>query len=297
MVVARADDESKASVDAARNDADRVTDTEQVEADAVIRSERAQQRRALLELLALERGETDQMLASERRVADRNLIARDDTLGMVSHDLRGHLNLLLVGASVFAMRSNDDELVAAASTMQRTIARMEHLLSDLLDVAAIEAGHLRVERTTTDLRSLISDEVSVYERAAEANKLRMTLQVSTRPIMVDIDPAQISRAVMNLITNAIKFTPSGGSIEVSAERREDEAHIMVKDSGRGIPADDLETIFDRFAQVGTRTRGYGLGLFIARTIVDAHGGRIWVDSIVGQGSTFHIALPATAATR
>lgn len=178
--------------------------------------------------------------------------------------------------------------------MQRAAAHMDNLVRDLLDVAAIESGRMRVERTMADLGSIVGDEVVVHQAAAEARQLQLTLHVSERPMLANFDPARISRVVMNLLTNSTKFTPNGGRIEVTVDRRGDEAHIAVQDSGRGIAADELESVFDRFAQVGTRKPGYGLGLFIARTIVDAHGGRIWADSVLGQGSTFHIVLPASA---
>jgi signal transduction histidine kinase len=282
----------RAEIGEERTVADEVVQQEYAEADAALFDERSQHRRAIMQLLALERDETDRMLSSERRVSDHMVAVRDDVLGVVSHDLRSHLNAMLVRTSVVLMTHSQDVVLANhMQALQRSLGQMDLLLNDLLDVASMEMGRLRVERAPTDLAVVVADEVGVHRPAAEARSIQLDLEVHESPLVVEIDPARMSRVLMNLLTNALKFTPEGGRIEVTVERRADDAYISIKDSGPGIAADQLETVFERFSRSDPRTRGYGLGLYIARTIIDAHGGRIWVESKLGEGATFHVRLP------
>jgi signal transduction histidine kinase len=290
--VAHAGSEAKAQIAQERDLADEVIRTEHVEADAALSDERAHRQRALLQLLALERDETDRVLAAERAISDRLVSTRDDLLGVVSHDLRTHLHALLMRAAVIIEGHSDDaDLVLQADWMQRSVAQMDKLVTDLLDVATLDSGRIRIESASTDLVSVLADEIEVHTPAAEARRIRLTFEVHERPIMVEVDAARMSRVFMNLLANAIKFTPRGGCIEVSVGRDGDSAEVAVKDTGPGIAPDKLETVFERFRQVGREPRGYGLGLYIARTIVTAHHGRIWVESTLGQGSTFRVRLP------
>lgn len=292
---ANADREVKDQIARARDIADNAVETEYAEADAALLDENSQRRRAIMQLFALEREETDQTLASERFAADHRLAYRDELLGVVSHDLRSHLSALLMRTAVIAeTRAHDAELLVHVDTMQRAIAHMDKLVSDLLDMATLELGRLRIERTAMDLVSIVADEVRVHFPAAKAHSIHLALDAPRTPIMVQIDPTRMSRVLMNVLTNALKFTPEGGRIEVSVEHDGNDACISVKDTGPGIPADKLEAIFERFSRAGTLAHGHGLGLYIARAIINAHGGRIWVESKQGEGSTFRIRLPAIA---
>lgn len=282
----------RATVEDARAAADEVTAREHAEADAALFDERWRRRRAIIQLLALEREDTDRVLSSERRIADHALDVRDDMLGVVSHDLRNHLNNLLVRTSVVLATNDQPEVAEHMQALQHSIAQMDTLLSDLLDVASMEIGHVRVDRTRTDLGAVVADEVGVHRPAAKARSIDLTLDIRHAPIPVDGDPPRIHRVLMNVLANAIEFTPAGGRIDVAVERRADEACVSVKDTGPGIAPDQLEAVFERFRRADSRERGYGLGLYIARSIVVAHGGRIWAESKLGEGSTFHICLPA-----
>jgi signal transduction histidine kinase len=272
--------------------ADDVLAGQYAKADAAAVDERAERRRAIIQLLAMERDETDQTLTLERGEADRMLALRDDILASVTHDIRNHLSALLVRVSaVRLVHSEQPELVEHMQVMQRSISQMDVLLRDLLDVASPETRPARVDGAETDLAAVVSEEARLQQAIAEARSVKLTVQVEQAPLMVRIGPGRMNRVVMNVLTNALKFTPEGGSIHVAVWREENEACISVKDSGPGIPADKLETIFDRFIRGDTQTRGYGLGLYIARSIVNGQGGRIWVTSTLGQGATFHICLP------
>ena len=289
---ANADAADKAQILDARDLADAVIRTEYAKADAALFDERSEQRRAIIQLLAHERAETDRMLRVERRAADRLLAGRDDMLALVAHDLRGQLSTMLVRTAVVLMKPQQQIIVDNMEALQRSIARMDLLLTDLLDVASMELGRMRIELVPTDLADVVVAELAVHRPAAEARKVELTLDVRHAPIMLEIDPAKVSRALMNVLTNAVKFTPAGGRVEVVVERRATEACISVKDSGPGIAPDQLEAVFEKFSRSDAQSRGYGLGLFIARALVNAHGGRIWAESELGEGSTFHIGLPA-----
>jgi signal transduction histidine kinase len=167
------------------------------------------------------------------------------------------------------------------------------LLGDLLDVAALDAGRLRIRPTPTDVAAVVAEEVELLRPVAESRSLSMTFEARAAALTSAIDRKRISRVLLNVITNAIKYTPPDGSIAVLVERDGNDALISVSDTGPGIAAEQLELIFERFHRADPNERGYGLGLYIARAIVDAHGGRIWAESKLGEGSTFRIRLPGT----
>jgi signal transduction histidine kinase len=292
MDAANAEAPEKARIEDERELADAAMQAEYAEADAAVFDERSEQRRAIIHLLALERTETDRMLGAERRAADRLVAVRDDLLATVTHDLRNHLSAMLVRTSVMLVKHSQQTIVDGMRALQRSIATMDLLLTDLLDVASMESGPLRVKRVPTDLADVVVAELAVHRPTAEDRRVELTLDVRCAPIMLELDPAKVSRALMNLLTNALKFTPAGGRVEVVVERSATEACISVRDSGPGIAPDRLEAVFGKFSRIDGHTQGYGLGLFIARTIVEAQDGRIWAESELGQGSTFHICFPA-----
>jgi signal transduction histidine kinase len=275
-----------------RDLADAAFEAEHAESDAALRHERARRRRAVIQLLAFEREETDRMLDAERGLTDQLVAVRDDLLAVVSHDLRNYLNVVLIRAAGLVERYPDDpELVVQADAMQRAMARMDRLLGDLLDLASTDAGQARTAFVGTDLVHMLSDEVAVHQLAASALSVQLSFEAREQPIMVEIEPSRMPRVVMNLISNALKFTPPGGHVEVIVERQGAEAQLSVRDTGPGIAAEELETVFERFHRGGRSADGHGLGLYIARSIVNAHGGRIWVESTPGEGATFRIRLP------
>lgn len=286
-------DDLRAKILDERQDADDLLAGEYADADAEILDELSARRRAIIQLLALERGATDRDLARERRSADQRVSDREDLLGSVSHDLRNHLSALLVSASVLILSYPDDpKLVGLVRGMQTAMAQMDNLVGSFLDLASLDAGKLRIEPTPTDLTTVVAEEVDIHRAIADSRSLTLTLDTKVSALPVEIDARAMSRVLLNILANAIKFTPANGSINVRVDRDGNDAAISITDNGPGIAADRLESIFERFSREDPQRRGYGLGLYIARAIINAHGGRIWAESTLGKGTTFQIRLPA-----
>lgn len=226
------------------------------------------------------------------QTAQRATTARDEILGAVSHDLRNPLAAISLCAHALkeGTTENRDEITDAIVESARMMNRM---IQDLLDVATIDSGHLRIDPSEEQIDELL-DRVLEMTRSAAGEReivLKETLPSSLPPVMVD--STRFIQVLANLVGNAVKFTEPGGSVTITAQSRADEVVIAVQDTGIGIPKNHLPHIFDRHwhARRSARTLGTGLGLAIARGIVEAHGGRIWVDSTEGLGSTFSFTVP------
>jgi signal transduction histidine kinase len=289
------------SVQAVRKErklADRVLEQERADADATVRAERAQD----ASVLATERHITDQDLSVERSRSDDAVATRDEFLGIVGHELRNMLTAVVGFAALIARAESGEtehegeQVLKHARRIQRSGARMNRLIGDLLDVASIEAGVLAVKCQLGDANQVVAEAVETFQTQAAASGLRLAADVITVPSLAEFDPARILQVLANLVGNAIKFTPAGGSVLVHLERAEDELRFAVRDTGVGIAGEHLDTVFERFRQVnrGDR-RGLGLGLYISKCIVQGHGGRIWADSAPGGGSTFWFTLPIAHA--
>ncbi len=222
--------------------------------------------------------------------------ARNEVLGIVSHDLRNPLNAVRFGAQALLRHwppSDDGEAERnQLGAITRAADRMHRLIRDLLDVAQIDAGTLAVEMATVDLTSLLEDAVEASMPAAAERNVHLDLMAPRESLAVDADAERVLQVFSNLISNAVRFSPPGSRIGLSAERLGEELVFHVRDQGRGIDAEAIPHIFNRFwrARNGS-SEGAGLGLAIARGIVESHGGRIWVESAVGEGSAFHFTLP------
>jgi signal transduction histidine kinase len=171
---------------------------------------------------------------------------------------------------------------------------MNHLIQDLLDVAQVEAGALTVKRARVSVKELVVEAVEAHRSLADSASLKLELDIVLAPeIWADRD--RLLQVLENLIGNAVKSTPPGGDIKVGTSPRDGEVLFWVSDTGSGISAENLAHIFDRFWQATKHAGrlGAGLGLAIAKGIVDAHGGRIWVESTVGHGATFFFTIPKT----
>lgn len=269
---------------------------ERTAADLTVRRERAARVRALTRILPLERDATDQYLLTERARSDDALATRDDFLGMVAHDLRDLLNGIVVSSQLFAqkleMHSERDRLLLETTRIERYGARMNRLIGDLVDVASIDAGKLAMQTHAGDLASLLSEAVDALQSMASARGVSLALQGETQSCLVVFDHDRLLQVLANLIANSIKFTPKGGSIRVCFERMEALLEVCVEDTGEGIPSDMLVAVFERFWQVGKNDRrGLGLGLYISRCIVEAHGGKIRAESNPGQGTRMYFTLP------
>jgi len=276
-----------------RTRADDALRIERSSADESIRKEREERRRALRNLLRLEREETDQHLLTERGRSDEALNTRDIFLAMVSHDLRTLLGGIAMNTEMLARETDDRTGVAArTANIQRLTARMNRLIGDLVDVASIEAGKFQMTATDGDLRSLVRESAQIFQASAEARGIQLE-EIGGPALPARFDHERLLQVVANLIGNAIKFSTPGTRISIRAERGSGETRIAISDTGPGIPKENLEAIFGRFWQVGRHDpRGLGLGLYISRCIVEAHGGRIWAESGPAKGSTFFFTVPA-----
>lgn len=236
---------------------------------------------------------------SARSSAEQALRMRDEVLAVVSHDLRNPLSVIDMCSTSLAdaLPSDDVRAHELLATITSSTAWMHRLIEDLLDVARLEGGRLELERQSHDLVRVISEATLLVEPLFGDKSIALREELPEFLPRVHVDARRIIQVLENLISNAVKHTASGGSIRVSARVDEREVCVEVADTGSGIAADDLPRLFDRYWQARDANRGgAGLGLAIAKGIVEAHGGRIRVQSRVGEGSTFSFSLPLDSAT-
>jgi len=275
---------------------DEALQDERASADEILRRERSENARVLSRLLPLEREKTDRFLLTERARSDDALANRDNFLGLVSHDLRNLLSGIVMTAELLSAKALENEdgrqTLEATARIQRYAARMNRLIGDLVDVASIDAGKLAVTPAPGDAAALIVEAVEPFQAAASAKGISLQTETAERPLPAELDHDRMLQVFANTIANAIKFTSQGGTVRVRGERAGDELRFSISDTGSGIPGNMLEAIFERFWQVGKNDRrGVGLGLYISRCIVEAHGGRIWAESKPGEGTCIIFTLP------
>jgi signal transduction histidine kinase len=230
-----------------------------------------------------------QALSSANEAHDRS----DEFLAMVSHDLRNPLNAIALNTQLLErlVSSGDPRLVRISRSLDSSIIQMQRIISDLLDVAAIEAGKLSVQLQPGDARSPIEEAVETSRSVSTEKSITLDAGIGPDPLLARFDHGRIVQVLENLIHNALKFTPKGGRISVEGRRTDRVAEIRVRDTGPGLQPEEISVIFDRFRQVEKRgRRALGLGLYISRSIVESHGGRIWAESNPGEGSTFLFTL-------
>lgn len=222
----------------------------------------------------------------------RSLRARDDVLGIVAHDLRNPLNVIAAASSSLHQRLPDSLSRRPIERIMRATQRAEHLIRDLLDISAIESGKFSIEKRQLDTANTILSATESQQGLAASSSVILASDLSPELPGVDADEERILEVLENLLGNAIKFTPPGGTVTVGACEQDGDILVWVRDTGPGIPADQLPHLFDRFWQgaKGDR-RGAGLGLTICRAIVEAHGGRIWAESELGRGTAVKFTLP------
>jgi signal transduction histidine kinase len=244
---------------------------------------------------ALHRARTYDSELDKRRRAELLAQAREDVLGVVAHDLRNPLNLIQMTAELMI----DEELPLARRKEllgigMRAAKQMNRLIEDLLDTVRLQAGRLSLDVEIVSVDAIFRQAEETFRPLAEKRQLRFDADADNGAA-VRADPTRVSQIVGNLIGNAIKFTPEHGRVRLRALREDAQVEFQVIDDGPGIPADSMPHLFDSFWQARlSDRRGVGLGLTIAKGIVEAHGGRMWVESTVGTGSTFHFTLPAAA---
>jgi len=223
--------------------------------------------------------------------------ARDEILAVVAHDLRNPLNTVMMAAGLMLESTSPDrpQERRQVEIVRRAADRMNRMIQDLLDVKRMESGRLWLDSRPEPVTRLIADTIEMLRPLAEGSAIRIESHVMPDLPMVLADATRISQVLSNLVGNAVKFTPRDGMITISAEQSDGEVRFSVIDTGPGIPAEQLPHIFGRFWQAkASDRRGIGLGLAIAKGIVETHGGRIWVESSVGLGSTFYFTLPAVS---
>jgi signal transduction histidine kinase len=224
---------------------------------------------------------------------------RERLLAIVAHDLRNPFAAALTGATLLlksGAAAEDAALIRRADTILRACSRMDRLIADLLDTANIHRGHLSIQRQLTRLSGIISDAVEGHQPAAAAKDIQLTVRADIGEVECSCDRDRILQVLSNLIGNAVKFCRRGDSIQVRAAVADGGAHIEVADTGPGIAAGDLPRIFDPYwsshrGVYDAAERSTGLGLFISKGIVEAHGGRLSAESEPGRGSTFRLTLP------
>ena len=233
------------------------------------------------------------------REAQDAVDVRERVLAVVSHDLRNQLGVVTAAARLLAQRMADShveppEVSRTIDRILRTTRSMQQLLGDLLDIASIRAGRVSFEPRACPLKTMLIEACDSHESLARDKVVTLKSRFKDADIDVFCDRDRVLQALSNLLGNAIKFCKAGDAVLLSADVRPSEAVVSVSDTGPGIPPDALETIFDAYGTAGVSGAvGTGLGLYITKRIVERHGGRIWVDSKVGVGSTFFFTLPRT----
>ena len=237
----------------------------------------------------------------------RRLLRQMDDLrtaftSMLVHDLRAPLTVILAYAEIFEQGLSGtltDKQMRHLKRMQEAGERMRMLIGDIMDLSKLEAGKLALSLQPTDLGALARDVVERFAAAAEHQRIGLEVDADAGAHVVPADPLRVDQVVMNLVTNALKFTPGGGRVVVEVRDDGDHVEVAVSDSGPGIGADELPLLFEKFSQTQTGKAagraGSGLGLLICRQLVEAHGGRIVVQSEPGHGSRFAFRLPRQGA--
>lgn len=284
-----------------RERSDKLHAIEREQVDRVRTQERAQKQLIAEALLEHERKQTDSNLLDERVHLDTELITRDQFLAIVSHDLKNFIVAISISARVMRRGLSQDaadsrRVLDNLALIEQAAAGMNRMIGDLLDVEQVAQGQLKLKPEKLDIRTLLEDCRVLFAPEVSSKSFSMILGASPEPIVAWVDRDRILQVLSNLIGNGLKFTPNGGSIALSAKKQESHIEVSVTDNGPGIPEQDKGQIFERFSQLKMNDRrGLGLGLYIAKWIVEAHHGRIWVISEVGRGSTFTFTLPISVS--
>jgi two-component system phosphate regulon sensor histidine kinase PhoR len=225
---------------------------------------------------------------------------RRDFVANVSHEFKTPLTAIQGFAETLLSGALDDKANRErfVEIIREHAWRLARLTDDLLKLSRIEAGRLELELRSIRAEELVNSCIETARLNAKARGLEIHVDLPENPPAIRGDGVQLGEVLQNLLDNAVQYTPSGGKIEVKARSNGHDVVFTVADTGIGIPESDLERIFERFYRVdAARSReagGTGLGLAIARHIVEAHGGRIWVESAIGQGSRFHFSVPCVS---
>ena len=222
--------------------------------------------------------------------------ARDEVLGVVSHDLRNPISAIAMCARVLEDSPPADAAGRAEllQTIRASTDQVNRLIQDLLDVASIERGKLALDVREQEPAQIALQALHMFELEAKEQGIALEAKLPTNLPLITADSGRVVQVLGNLVRNAIKFTPAQGRVTISVAQEDGSVRFIVSDTGRGIPAENQARIFDRYWQSsdGARARGAGLGLSIAKGIVEAHGGQIAARSVIGEGSTFSFTIPS-----
>jgi signal transduction histidine kinase len=300
-----------------RRSQDQVTEQERTRTDAALGKERATKDALVNQFLEQEREKTDENLSVERTRTDSevqehsillsaeiaehlktktSLTSRDEFLAIVSHDLKNPIGAASSCAEMLledaAYKGLDPEVRTWIQFIKRNNDTALRLINDLLEMEQVAEGKLQLKVGRHDIGRIIRESIESHAQLASSKSILLRLMPSDISGEVICDRDRITQVLSNLVGNAIKFTPEGGSITINANFSESELRVCVRDTGPGIPDNMKDKVFERFVQLASNDRrGLGLGLHISKMLIEAHLGRIWVQSKAGEGSTFFFALP------
>jgi signal transduction histidine kinase len=247
--------------------------------------------------LAIQNAQLFREVEVKRRELEAASRHKSEFLANMSHELRTPLNAIIGFSEVLYERMFGEINEKQAEYIADILQSGQHLLSlinDILDLSKIEAGRMELELGDFDLHSTIETTLILVRERAQRRAIRLGCKLDERLRTFRADERKVKQVLLNLLSNALKFTPEGGQIDVIATAKDGAITISVADTGVGIAAEDQATVFEEFRQVGTaakKVEGTGLGLAISRKFVELHGGRIWLESRLGIGSTFSFTLP------
>ncbi len=258
--------------------------------------------REIQERLTAELTATNQELALRNQEIERANKLKTEFVASMSHELRTPLHTIIGFAELVAEELEgplNDKQKRFIGHIYKDSLHLLELINDVLDISRIEAGRLELRLSTFDMTAAIDEVMATIRPQALAKSLHLD-EVVEPGVHLRADRVRFKEILYNLLSNAVKFTPGNGRVSVRATVSEGFAYISVADTGVGIPAGELESIFDKFYQVGSTTRGVtegtGLGLAITKQLVEAHGGKIGVRSETGRGSSFHFSMPIEGLT-
>jgi PAS domain S-box-containing protein len=240
---------------------------------------------------------TNEKLEEAYEEAQHAIRMREEVLAVVSHDLRNPLGAIQMAAALLLLRLGGDARARRqVETIHRSATRMEHLLGDLLDMASIQAGRLSLERRPENADQILAEVMEAHEPGARERGLQLVRQCDIGDARLDCDRDRVLQVIGNLVGNAIKLCQAGDSIAMTCVAAGREVLFAVADTGPGIPEAELPHLFEPYWSAERHAKkGTGLGLYISKGIVEAHGGRLWAESRQGEGATFYFTLPTAPA--
>jgi signal transduction histidine kinase len=239
----------------------------------------------------------------EKLQAEKNLLKQEEFYANISHELKTPLNVIFSTNQLFAyylknglLEENADKMLNSTNTIKQNCFRLTRLISNLTDLSKIRAGYLKLNLTRENIVSLVEDTVESIADYVKYKGLKIVFDTDTEEKIIACDPERIDRIILNLISNSVKFTKAGGNILVRVADKGDSVEIAVRDNGIGIEEENLNNIFERFYQGDSSLKcnkgGSGIGLHLAKSIVELHGGAISVESMAGEGCEFKIVIPS-----